>query len=279
MATHEPRERRDGVLKTAGLGALTVLRKTRQRTKLSSLHLPIPLQPQRRQTIVLREGEPAPLPGGVEVGQAVAGSAPVPFRTVPPPGADHRRALRSRRAASERRVAQLRHALERERQARAHALAAMARPEALIDQLVADLTGATAGDAALRATVTRVLEGYGFAAGQERPEAPPTGKGMPRRADLPALPGWSHAELQAAAKRAQARQPEITGGDVALCLQAVLHRGEVTPELVAREARLTSGLARRRVRLALEALAGVGVLVRHGSSYGLAPVGSVGSED
>ena len=269
MATHE---RRDGVLKTAGRGALTVLRKTRQRTKLSSLHLPIPLHPQRQQTILLREGAPEPLPGD-------AAASPVPFRTVPQSGADHSRALRSRLAVSERRVAQLRHALERERQARTRAVAAVARPEALIDQLVADLAAAPAGDgAALRAAVTRVLEGYGFVVGQESPDAPPTGKGISRRADLPALPGWSQAQLQAAAKRAQARQPEITGGDLALCLQAVQHRREVTPDLVAREARLTSGLARRRVRLALEALAGVGVLARHGSSYGLALVGSEGGE-
>lgn len=263
------------MLKTAGRGALTVLRKTRQRTKLSSLHLPIPLQPQRQQSILLREGTPDPLPEGV--GQT---TAPAPFRTVPHSGADHGRALRSRLAVSERRVAQLRHALERERQARGRAVAAVARPEALIDQLVADLAVAPAGDvAALRATVVRVLEGYGFGVAQESPSAQSTGKGIPRRADLPALPGWSHVQLQAAAKRAQARQPEITGGDVALCLQALLHRREVTSELVARDARLTSGLARRRVRLALEALAGVGVLARHGSTYGLADGRAAGGED
>src|SRR5581483_7153550 len=97
--------------------------------KLGSLHLPITLHGFRQQTILL------PVPSG----DLPARQEPATEPDAPAEPLAQTRALRGRLGATERRVARLRHALEREQQARALSGAALRDPRALIDQLAADL--------------------------------------------------------------------------------------------------------------------------------------------
>ena len=282
---------RRGVLRSAGHGALTVLRRTTLRAKLGSLHLPLDLHPGRQRTILL-----PPSPATAGDGQ-LEGELPDHGTTdasggVAPPAASERdaattavgmRALRSRLGASERRVARLRQALERERRARQQGAATLIAPERLIEQLVADLhqTGASSPEL-LHATVTRVLAAHGIAAsgvpasgaargaGYATGSAGPPGIGGARTEPaLPVLPGWDPARL-AAIVAALTRQPEIGGVrtlHLALCSMAC--GDPLGAAEAAKQAGLTSAMARHRMRLALEGLCAAGVLRRQGERFAL----------
>lgn|GEM_PF-3468845 len=264
---------RRGMLRSAGRGALTVLRRTTIRAKLGSLHLPLDLHPGRQRTILL-----PPSPAMAEGGEQPAGDAlGVSTFPVAPEGdaaanAEGMRALRSRLGTSERRVARLRQALERERWARSQGGAAAIAPERLIEQLVADLHQAgTGGPEVLRATVTRVLAEHGIAtAGAARSAAP--------RAEpaLPALPGWDPACL-AAIVAAVARQPDVGGvRTLHLALGSMAGGDPLDATEAARQAGLTSGMGRHRMRLALEGLCARGVLRRQGERFALRAPGDQG---
>jgi len=250
-----------GVLGSAGRTAAKLLRQTRTRAKLGSLHLPITFQGFGRQTIVLPvpSGDAPPDPTTPEAGE-------------PPEPLAHTRALRGRLGATERRLARLRHALERERQARALAGAALRDPQPLIEQLVADLTALSRRDeTALRETVTAVLTAYGFqaAAADEHP-ARAAGEAAP------VVPGWDRARIDALATRVLATHPEIGARRyVHLSLEGLARQGSLTAAQLAASADLTSPMAQRRVRLALEALAAVGVARREGQRFTLLPPGEI----
>jgi len=170
-------------------------------------------------------------------------------------------------------VARLRHALERERQARALADAALRDPQPLIEQLVADLTALPRRDeAALRETVSAVLSAYGFqATGAGDHAASATGG---ERA--PVVPGWDRTRIEALTTHVLAAQPEIGARRyVHLSLEGLARQGTLTAAQLAAAADLTSPLARRRLRLALEALAAAGVARRDGLRFTLLPPGEV----
>jgi len=272
---------RRGMLRSAGRGALTVLRRTTIRAKLGSLHLPLDLHPGRQRAILLPPS-PAMAAGGEqptgEIHELPAGDAlgvstfPVAPERDAAASAEGMRALRSRLGTSERRVARLRQALERERWARSQGGAAAIAPERLIEQLVADLHQAgTGGPEVLRATVTRVLAEHGIAtAGAARSAAP--------RAEpaLPALPGWDPACL-AAIVAAVARQPDVGGvRTLHLALGSVAGGDPLDATEAARQAGLTSGMGRHRMRLALEGLCARGVLRRQGERFSLRTPGDQG---
>ncbi|HVA90265.1 MAG TPA: hypothetical protein VNL71_10525 [Chloroflexota bacterium] len=251
----EKGDRKTSVLGGAGRTAVKLLRQTRTRAKLGSLHLPINLQGFRRQAIVL------PAPKG---GDSQPDSTPDPVES---PSLAHTRALRVRLGATERRVARLRHALERERQARALAGAALRDPRPLIEQLVADLAALPPRDqTALRETIAAILAAYGFqvAAAGDRPASTTGGEAAP------VTPGWDRARIEALTVRLLAAHPEIGGRRyLHLSLEALARQGSLTAAQLAASADLTSPLARHRLRLALEAIAAAGVARRDGPRFTL----------
>jgi hypothetical protein len=252
-------DRETGVLGSAGRTAVKLLRQTRTRAKLGSLHLPITFQGFGRQAIVL------PVPSGDD-------SPPEPT-SVPgelPPLA-HTRALRGRLGATERRVARLRHALERERQTRVLAGAALRDPQPLIEQLVADLTALPGRDeAALREAISTVLAAYGFQATTAGDQA-----ASPANSEAaPVVPGWNRARIAALTTRLLAAHPEIGNRRyLHLSLEGLARQGSLTAAQLAASADLTSPLARHRLRLALEALTAAGVARRDGQRFTLLPPG------
>ncbi len=258
----EGSDRKPGVLGTAGRKAFKLLRQTRTRAKLGSLHLPISLHPLRQQPIVLpvSNTESPPVestPGSLE--------ADVPV--------EQTRALRSRLAVAERRTARLRYALERERQARALAGAALQRPEALIEQLVADLAALDRTDpGALREAVTSVLAAYGFRIPVPGEEAVAPAAGAGGKDAPPSIPGWDRRRLQALTAQLLAERPNIGGRRyIYLSLEALVAQGSLTPAQLAGIAGLTSPLARHRLRLALEALCAAGIARQDGPRFVLVP--------
>lgn len=262
--------RRPGVLQSAGRSAISLLRHTRQRAKMGTLHLPISLHPQRQPSIVL----PAHSANVADDPRAA------PAMALPDtPRGEELRALRRQVVTREQRIARLRHALERERQSRAHAALAVQEPRALIDHLVADLGTVDSRDAdAVRRTVTSVLGAYGFylpEAGQRLP-APSTETPVATSAmSPPSIPGWDRQRLQNLARALAARDPEIGGVYyLYLSLETIATRGACSAVQIASLAGLSSPLAKRRLRLSLEALLGAGVLRRDGQHFVLAPAGA-----
>ena len=280
---------RRGVLRSAGRGALTVLRQTSLRAKLGSLHLPLDLRPGRQRTILLPQsvgtpegasGPDADLLERTAIGTGAAldeSSLPAASESeLPPAVADAMRALRRRLGASERRVARLRQALEWERQARQQTGLAPIAAERLIEQLVADLHQADAGNPDLvRATVTRVLGAHGIAL--PCVAAPATAPGAAARRPEPGLlvvPGWEPARLAAVLAAVAARQPEIDGVRTLRLALDMLSGGQaLSAAEAARAAGLTSAMARRRMRLALEGLCAAGMLRRQGERFAVCPPG------
>ena len=256
------RDHKSGVLGSAGRTAAKLLRQTRTRAKLGSLHLPITFQGFGRQTIVLpvSSGDSPPDPTTPKPGE-------------PSPPLAHTRALRGRLGATERRLARLRHTLERERQARAMAGAALRDPQPLIEQLVADLSALPhQNGAALRETVTAVLTAYGFQATGPADHAVSATGGE----TAPVVPGWDRARIEALTTRILAAHPEIGARRyVHLSLEGLARQGSLTAAQLAAAADLTSPMAQRRIRLALEALAAAGVARREGQRFTLLPPGEV----
>ena len=271
------------VLKSAGRTALTVLRQTKQRAKLGTLHLPIDLHPLRQKSIVLSaptaELEPVhPLVAALSEAalssdsekDLIADTSMV--HTVQAPALAETRALRSRLAVAERRVQRLRQVLERERRTRAQATVALAHPQTLIDHLVSDLRKVDTADLTqLRHTVTSVLTAYGFETQPRQVAA--TGRGARPAVlvdEVPSIPGWDRSRLQSALLRIQTQRPEI--GDQRIlntALRSLIRHSTVTPASVAADAGLSSSLARHRLRLALEGLCVAGIARREGERFTL----------
>ena len=93
----DERKRGGGMLRAAGRATFSLLRETQKRAKLGSMHLPIALHPRQPQPIVLPLGAP----------EEVIAAQAEPVEAAPPV-TQETRALRSRLAASERRIARLR---------------------------------------------------------------------------------------------------------------------------------------------------------------------------
>lgn len=264
-------DRRDTVLQSAGRTALAVLRKGRLRAKIGTLHLPVALHPSRQQPILLsppaeREQTDGSTDHTGTRGPNRVGIAP----GSPPQGLDELRGLRSRLGTAERRVARLRHTLEQERIAHRRMAAAMAEPSVMIDHLVADVISVGVDDRErLRQTIVVVLDGYGFPASSPAPSTSPrSAPAQPAQSSLPSLPGWERARLQQAVAQVVAQRPDIGGqGYVHLALQALARHQTITVAAAARDAHLTSALARHRVRLALEGLCAAGVAERDGQRF------------
>jgi hypothetical protein len=266
VAERQPPHR---MLRSAGRTALTVLRQTKQRAKLGSMHLPLDLHPLRPRAIVLP-------PLGPDVQTLPGTEPPIPPIRLPasppaPPLSEETRALRSRLAVAERRVLRLRQALERERQTRVQAAEALAHPQLLIDHLTSDLQQVNPTDTQqTRRVVSDVLAAYGFvlphAPGPDAERTPY----LPGGEELPVVPGWDRVHLQAAMAQILAQQPDIGGRRMlAVALQALARQRAITPAAAAAGAGLTSSLARHRIRLALEALCGVGIARRDGQRFTL----------
>jgi hypothetical protein len=262
------KDRQPGVLGSAGRSAVQLLRRTGTRAKLGSLHLPLNLHGFRQQTIILASprGEDAMPP--VEVLPAESAPRIEPLA--------HTRALRGRLGATERRVARLRHALERERQARALTEAALRDPQPLIDQLAADLAAHPGRDeATLRGTIGSVLAAYGFQVAQPEGGLAQAGIGDP----APVVPGWNRARIEALTVRLQAERPDLGGRRyLYLSLEALARQGTLTAAQLAAAADLTSPMARHRLRLTLEALCDAGVARRDGPCFTLLPPAGISTE-
>ncbi|MGH2345570.1 MAG: hypothetical protein ACRDG4_10120 [Chloroflexota bacterium] len=263
----ERKDRQSGVLGSAGRSAVQLLRRTGTRAKLGSLHLPLTLHGFRQQPIILaapRDDDAAPT-----VEALPAASDP----PVEPPA--HTRALRGRLGATERRVARLRHALERERQARALSEAALRNPQPLIDQLAADLAALPSRDkAVLRATIGSVLAAYGF-----QVQTAEDARGHADGETAPGIPGWDRARIEALTLRLQAERPELGGRrSIHLCLEGLARQGTLTAAQLAASADLTSPMARHRLRLTLEALCDAGVARRAGPRFTLLPPAGISVE-
>jgi hypothetical protein len=254
----EPKRAR-GVLRAAGRATVSLLRETQRRAKLGSMHLPIALQPNHQQAIVLPLGAPEE--------EVAAQAEPV---EVAPPVTQETRALRSRLAAAERRIARLRHALERERQTTAQLQETIARPQVLIDHLVADLRGVDRqNEAAMRQTIATVLGAYGL---KVRPNQPPPRLDRDPGAELPTIPGWDQKRVQALVTQVLADRPEIGGPRyVQVSLAALAVQGRITPAQLATSIGVTSPVGRHRVRLALEGLCAAGVARREGTKFVFVP--------
>lgn len=251
----DQKDQRSGVLGNAGRTAVKLLRQTRTRAKLGSLHLPLTLHGFRQQTILL------PVPGGdgpVRPVPAVEPDAPVEPLV-------QTRALRGRLGATERRVARLRHALERERQARVLSGAALRDPQALIDQLAANLGALPQPDeAALRETIGAVLAAYGFQVAQPADDEKHSNPGE----TAPVIPGWDRASIEALADRLLADHPEIGNRRyLHLGLEALARQGTITAAQLAASAGMTSPMARHRLRLTLEALCAAGLARQDGPRF------------
>ncbi len=256
------------MLGNAGRTAVKLLRQTRTRAKLGSLHLPITLHGFRQQTILL------PVPGG---DNTVPQAEPPTESERPTEPLAQTRALRGRLGSTERRVARLRHALERERQARALTGAALRDPQALIDQLAADLaTLPDRDEAAIRRTIGAVLAAYGFQV------APPAGeeKQNDPGETAPVIPGWDRASLEALAARLLADHPDIGNRRyLHLTLEELARQGTITAVQLAAAAGMTSPMARHRLRLSLEALCSAGLARQDGPRFILlAPTRNVAEE-
>jgi hypothetical protein len=262
------------VLRSAGRTALSVLRHTKQRAKLSTLHLPLDLHPIRQRSILLppASADSVPAHEGADIAApAMPAGEAHPRRAL---AGEETRALRSRLGLAERRVLRLRQTLDRERRARAQAATAIAQPRQLIDHLVADLSQIDAGDGdALRGTVTQVLGAYGFMVSTD--ESPPEEQRQARLpldgAALPAIPGWDRVRLRAAVDEILARHPETNARYVTLALTALVRDGAASPATIAKAAGFTSALARHRTRVALDGLCAMGIARREGERCALGP--------
>jgi hypothetical protein len=252
----DQKDHRSGVLGNAGRTAVKLLRQTRTRAKLGSLHLPINLQSFRQQTIIL------PVPRGDDsAAQAQLEVAP----DTPAEPLAQTRALRGRLGATERRVARLRHALERERQAQALSVAALRDPQALIDQLAADLVALPdRNEATLRETIGLVLAAYGFQVASLAGEKKQSNPGE----TAPVIPGWDRANIETLTARLLADYPDIGNRRyLHLSLEALARQGTLTAAQLAASVGMTSPMARHRLRLTLEALCASGLARQDGLRF------------
>ena len=175
------------------------------------------------------------------------------------------RALRGRLGATERRVARLRHALERERQARSLTGAALRDPQPLIDQLATDLAALPHRDeAAFRETISAVLAAYGFQVARSADEEKQADPGE----TAPVIPGLDRASLEALAARLLADHPDIGNRRyLHLTLEALARQGTLTAAQLAASVGMTSPMARHRLRLSLEALCAAGLARQDGPRF------------
>jgi hypothetical protein len=254
------KDQRSGVLGNAGRTAVKLLRQTRTRAKLGSLHLPINLQSFRQQTILL------PVP---RADDSAAQARPEGASEAPTEPLAQTRALRGQLGATERRVARLRHALERERQAQALSAAALRDPQALIDQLTADLTALpNPNQATLRETIGAVLAAYGFQVASPAREEKQSKPGE----TAPVIPGWDRVSLEALTAGLLADYPDIGNRRyVHLGLEGLARQGTLTAAQLAASAGMTSPMARHRIRLSLEALCAAGLARQDGPRFILLP--------
>ncbi len=90
---------------------------------------------------------------------------------------------------------------------------------------------------------------------------------------VPALPpGWSTARREAVGRQVIARAPDVADPlYVYRALALVAERGRLTVPGLLRASGLDSGMAKRRLRLAVEALAGLGALKERDGVYTLNP--------
>ena len=251
---------RKGLVGAAGRTAVALLRTTGRRAKLGGLHLPISLHPHRHEAIAVPEetgSEEAP--SSIDQSDARI-SAPSPVFSV------EVRALRSKLAAAERRNARLRSALQRQRLAMARAEEAQRQPRTLINHLVSDLAGlGSAGEDDLRRAVTSVLAAYGFdvAAAEEEPV----------EESKASIPGYDRRQVVTLVERVLAAQPEIGSARyVQLTLDALGRQGALSLQQLGTITGMTSPMARRRLRLAVEGLCAVGAVRPEGSRYILVPI-------
>jgi hypothetical protein len=183
----------------------------------------------------------------------------------PQPAADERAALdqelldlRARAERAEHAAAWLRARLRVERSRAART------PQVDVAALTADLTrGLTALNAphpgAVRRVVQRTLAAHGLA-------APGVGVGDT------ATPPWSQEEQEALARAVLARAPEVA--DPAYVYRAIgllAQRGRLTLPELTRAAGFDSAMARRRLRLAVEALVALSALSARDGAYSLNP--------
>jgi hypothetical protein len=259
----DSRKLRKRIAGVAGRTAAALLRTTSQRAKLSSLHLPLSLRPARPQPILLHSHSSPQAPAPTETPEDEQQTAIVePIVPMPP----EVRALRSRLAVAERRNARLRYALQRERLAAARAGAIKAQPQPLIDHLVADIGAAGSRDEArLRQTITSVLAAYGLS-------VPPAG--TPSEAPVEeanSVPGFDRRRLETTSQQIVVAQPEIGSKRyVQVTLDALARQGALSLAQIGCIAEMTSPVARRRLRLTVEALCAAGIVRRSGSHYSLA---------
>ncbi len=252
-------EDRKNLVSAAGRTAFAILRTTGRRAKLGGLHLPIALHPHRHEAIALPEQtarEEARPPVG-EADAALPASTPLFTAEV--------RALRSKLAAAERRNSRLRYALRQQRLAIARAEEARRQPRALIDHLVSDLAGLGSADTdEIRRAVTSVLAAYGFDI--------PTTEEQPVVAVQASIAGYDRRQLATLIEQVLASQPEIGGARyVQLTLEALGRHGALSLQQLGTTTGLTSPMARRRLRLTVEALCGAGAAQLQGSRYCLVP--------
>jgi hypothetical protein len=250
---HGPRS----LVGAAGRTAVALLRSSRRRAKLGSLHLPLSLNPLRQSAIA-----PAPAP------RQLRREAEPAVVDVPRPALNPEvRALMSRLAMAERRNARLRQALRRERIAAARAGATLERPGPLIDQLAAELGAAGMDQRQARELVSSVLGAYGF---QVISEGMTTAETELDRGPA-GIPGMDRGRLEALTHKLLHEQPEISSPRyINAVMETLAAEGPVTLARLASTAKLTSPVARRRLRLALEGLVNAGVVQCAGDRYMLA---------
>jgi len=122
----------------------------------------------------------------------------------------------------------------------------------------------------IRRIVERALTAQGLPAGGA---GAPAGRGGGGRDVVPAAPpGWSAARREAVGRQVIARAPDVTDPlYVYRALALVAERGRLTVPGLLRASGLDSGMAKRRLRLAVEALAGLGALKERDGAYTLNP--------
>jgi hypothetical protein len=245
-----------GFVGAAGRTAVALLRSSGRRAKLGSLHLPISLHPLRQHPVA---PIPAPRP---PLDPAPAGIVSPPRQVLDP----EVRALLSRLAIAERRNALIRQSLRRERVATARAGATLEQPGALIDQLVADLGAAGMDPDTVRTTVSSVLAAYGF---RVRQDATPDADSRPER-PAPAIPGLDRGRVEDLTRQLLAEQPEISSPRyIQAVLETLASDGPATQSRIAGVAKMTSPMARRRLRLTLDGLIRIGAVSCVGDRYAL----------
>lgn len=230
-----------------------VARRLLRRTRLLSRRAP------RRQPMA-----PGPDPITPDGGRIVSAMPDAPMAAVSPDGAAARELeeLRRRAERAEHAAAWLRVRLRAER------AGAKAPPRLDVPALAADLTRDLARLYAahpdiVRQIVQRTLAAHGL---------PISSFDTPRGAPMADLTVWTQAQQDLLAQQVLARAPEVSDpAYVYRALAALTRRGRQTLPALTSAAGLDSAMARRRLRLAVEALAALGALAKRDGAYVLNP--------